>query len=176
MEVIIIIAIVIGVVVSNMKKQQQNEQRRKQEQARAAFEQRAAQNVRVPEGQSAMWGTPDYVEDTYHGEGSTSGDPFCQGAAGSFSSSEGEGDTEGRLSTEGMSHTEVQMRSGEGEDPSGSPRLSVVQSLVKTHDTVQPVHTVQALPDVTLSLDRNAMVQGILYAEILGKPKALRRG
>lgn len=173
MEVIIIIAIVIGVVVSNMKKQQQNEQRRKQEQARAAFEQRAKENVRVPEGQSAMWGTPDYMEDAYRGEGSMSSDPFCQGPAGSFSSSEGIGYTEGSLSTEGIGQSEGQSRSGEGEDKIGSPRLSVVQSLVTTKDTV---HTVQALPDVTLSFDRNAMVQGILYAEILGKPNALRRG
>lgn len=169
MEILIIIAIIIGVIVSNMKKQQANEQRRKQEQAKAAFEQRAKQNIRVPEGQSAMWGTPDPDPGAFS---SKSSDPFCQGPAGSFSSSEGMVTFEGRLSAEGTVQSEGQARSGEGADDSGSPRLNVVHTLVKTHD-IAP--TLQALPGTTLSFDSKALVQGVLYAEILGKPKALRR-
>lgn len=172
MEVLIILAIIAAVVVSSKKNQQANEQRRKQEQARAAFEQRAAQ-TRVPEGQSAMWGTPDHTSGKFSGEGGTSGDPFCQGPAGSFSSSEGIGSSEGRFSAEGMGELEGRMRSGEGEDVSLSPRLKVVSTMVKAHDTMQAV---QASPDTTLSFDSKAVVQGILYAEILGKPKALRKG
>ncbi|HWS30959.1 MAG TPA: hypothetical protein VN512_12710 [Clostridia bacterium] len=171
MEILIIIAIIVAVVVTNLKKQQAAEQRRKADQAKAAFERRAAQE-QVPQDQAAMWGTPAYELGAFNGEGSSGGDPFCQGPAGSFSSSEGVGDSEGELGTEGMGDSEGEARPGEGTGGFGSPRLSIVHTIVKAHDAAQPEQT---SPAAAFSFDRSAVVQGILYAEILGKPKAFRR-
>ncbi|MEN6471576.1 MAG: hypothetical protein ABFC62_08930 [Clostridiaceae bacterium] len=138
----------------------------------------APKNRAVSE-QEAMWGTPSYSPPARSPEGGPAdGDPFCQGPAGSFVSSEGVGDFEGRGGLEGAGAP-----GGEGYSAPGmlgtrgtfvSPHLSVVQSKIFARDAAEAQHP-EAASRIQLSFDREAAMRGLLYAEVLGKPKALRR-
>ncbi len=179
MEILIIIAIIAAVIIQKNKKTA--EQRRKAAAAREAFEQRAAQSQAQQgyaphEGPFAgappsPWGSLPYEAPQESAEGGLhNGDPFCQGPAGRASSDEGLGGFEGQGDQEGHGRF-----GGEGFAAPGllgmAPRSSSF-----ARDAAQPAEAEKTPLAASLSFDRNAVVQGILYAEILGKPKAQRRG
>ena len=187
MEILIIIAIIAAVIIQ--KNKATTEQRRKAAEAREAFEQRAAQSQarrgnESPEGRSEYasplpWGSLPYEVPQESGEGgSNNGDPFCQGPAGKATSDEGlggfegDGGREGRYGFGGEGFTAPGLS---GRTPPHAQKSGMKRS-ARVHDAAQPVETEQAPLAASLSFDLNAVVQGVLYAEILGKPKALRRG
>lgn len=170
MEFLIILAVIIWVAVSRVKKMQTEEQRRKAAAARSAFERRAAgaqeaYPMQEPARRETLWGTLPYDPPAHSDEGGTAdGDPFCQGPAGLATSTEGYGGGEGFGSEtaygEGLAYA----------DEGGKARLHRVNFPRETKTA-----EAQPAPKPTFVWDRNAAVKGILYAEILGKPKALRR-
>lgn len=128
---------------------------------------------RAASEQEAIWGTPARSPEG----GTADGDPFCQGPAGRFASSEGVGDSEGQ-GFEGASAP-----GGEGYSAPGMlgtrsafsvPQRNAVRTKGGTYDATEE-HQTEAAPRIELSFDREAAIRGLLYAEVLGKPKALRR-
>ncbi len=177
------LVIILVVVISVNAQKQKAEQQRKAATAKAAFEQRAAQNRKQQSSsyeRPTAWGTLPYDAPMETGEGgSKDNDPFCQGPAGRAVSTEGTGDSEGMGDAEGTGD-------GEGESFAALSTLKkqimpVTSSLTRVRPKVvaYDVHAEtpeQAAPNVKLTFNREAAIQGILYAEIFGKPKALRRG
>lgn len=174
--------IIVAAILINTQKQKA-EQQRKADAAKAAFDQRAAQNRKQQPSsyeRETAWGTLPYDAPVETGEGrSNNGDPFCQGPAGKAVSTEGTGDLEGMGDSEGM---------GDGEGESFAALSTLRRQIVPVSSSLTSVRPKvvafdahaekpeEANPGVTLAFNHDAVVQGILYAEILGKPKALRRG
>jgi type II secretory pathway pseudopilin PulG len=177
-----LVIIIVAVILLNAQKQKA-EQQRKAATAKAAFEQRAAQN-RKQESSSyerpTAWGTLPYDAPMETGEGgSKSSDPFCQGPAGKAVSTEGVGDAEGMGDAEGTGDAEGEsfaaLSTLKKQIVPATSSLTRVRPKAVTFDAhAEPPE--QAAPNVKLTFNREAAIQGILYAEILGKPKALRRG